>query len=69
MQNREQPLPPPTVIGFYGEAGAAEDRSPVANIDPDRAIVGLERMPITPVAANYHARDVARGKIGSLAVE
>jgi hypothetical protein len=69
VKDREHPLPPGTVIGFHDEAGAAKDRSPVANIDPDRSIVGLERMPITPVPANYHAGNVARWEIGSHAVE
>jgi hypothetical protein len=68
-KDREQGLPPTAVVGVNGETGAAKDRSAVANIDPDSALITLKEMQITAVAANYDARDVACGKIGSLAVE
>ena len=69
VKYREQPLPPTAVVGFNSDPGAAKDRSPVANIEPDRAIIDLKRMPITPVAANHDATDVACRKINGLAVE
>jgi hypothetical protein len=68
-KNREQPLPPTAVVGFNSEAGAAKDRSPIANIDPDRALVSFKEMPITAVEANHDALKVACGEIGGLAVE
>ena len=69
VKHREQPLPPTAVVGFNSEPGAAKDRSPVANIEPDRALVILKEMPITPVPANHDAGEVAGGEIGGLAVE
>lgn len=69
VKHREQPLPPTAVVGFNSEPGAAKDCSSVAKIDPDRALVSLKEMPITPVAANHDAGEVAGGEIGRLAVE
>jgi hypothetical protein len=69
MKDREQPLPPTAVVGFNSEAGAAKDRSPIANIDRDRALISFKEMPITPVEANHDAGEVACGEIGGLAVE
>src|SRR5262249_57324484 len=67
----EQPLPPTVavVVGFNSEAGEAKDRSPIANIDPDRALISFKEMPITLVEANHDGGKVACGKIGGLAVE
>ena len=69
MKAREQPLPPTAVVRFGSKTGAAKDRSSVANIDPDRALISFKGVPITPVEANHHAGEVARGEIGGLAVE
>ena len=66
-KDREQPLPPTGVVGFNSQPGAAKDCSSV--IDPDRALVSLKGMPITPVPANHDAGEVACGEIGCLAVE
>jgi len=68
-KDREQPLPPTAVVGFNREPGAAKDCSSVAKIDPDRALVSLKEMPITPVPANHDAGEIAGGEIGRLAVE
>jgi hypothetical protein len=68
-KDREQPLPPTAVVGFNSEPGAAKDCSSVAKIDPDRALVSLKEMPITPVPANHDAGEVAGGEIDGLAVE
>ena len=68
-KDREQPLPPTAVVGFNSEPGAAKDCSSVAKIDPDRALVSLKEMQITPVAANHDAGEVACGEIGCFAVE
>lgn len=65
----KQVLPPTAVVGFNSEAGAAKNRSPVANIDPDRALISFEEMQIAPVEASNDARDVARREIRRLAVE
>jgi hypothetical protein len=66
----EQPLPPTRFVGFNnGDAGAAKDRSLIANIDPDRALIGFKEMPITLVDADHDAGEVACGEIGRLAVE
>lgn len=62
-------LPPSAAVGFNSEPGAAKDRSPIANIDPDRTLVSFKEMPITPVEANHDALKVAGGEIGGLAVE
>ena len=69
VKYREQLLPPTAVAGFNSKPGAAKDRSPAANIDPDRALISLEEMEITPVVANHDARDVACSEIGSQAVK
>jgi hypothetical protein len=69
VKHREQPLPPTTVVGLNGKSGAAKDRSAVTDIEPDRAFIGLKRVPITAVAADHDARDVACGKIASFAVK
>lgn len=66
---REQAVPPPAVVGFNRAAGAAKDRSPIARVDPDRALVSLKEMPITMVEASDDAGEVARRKIGGLSVE
>ena len=68
-KHREQPLPPTAVVGFNSEPGAAKDCSPVVKIDPDRELVSLKEMPITPVPTNHDAGKVAGGEIGRLAVE
>ena len=69
MKDREQPLPPTTVVRFGSETGATKDCSPFANIDPDRALISFKEVPITPVEANHDAGEVACGKIGGLAIE
>ena len=69
-KDREQPLPPTAVVGFRSEgAGVAKDRSPAANIDADRALIGFKEMRSTPVDASHQAVEVTRGEIGGLAVE
>ena len=68
-KDREQSLPPTAFVGFNSVAGAVKDCSSVAKIDPDRALVSLKEMPITPVPANHDAGEVACGEIGRLAVE
>ena len=68
-KDREQSLPPTAFVGFNSVAGAVKDCSSVAKIDPDRALVSLKEMPITPVEANDDAGEVAGGEIGRLAVE
>jgi hypothetical protein len=65
----EQPLPPNCWLLGVKSAGAAKDRSLAANIDADRALISFKQMPITHVEANHDALNVARGEIGSLAVE
>jgi hypothetical protein len=47
----------------------AKDRSPAANIDADRALIGFKEMRSTPVDASHQAVEVTRGEIGGLAVE
>lgn len=69
VKGREQPLPPTAVVGFNREASAAKDRPPAAKIDPDRSLISLKEMPITPVAANHDAGEIACGEIGGLAIE
>ena len=66
---REQPLPPTAVVAFRSAAGIAKDRSPAANIDADRALIGFKEMRSTPVDASHQAVEVTRGEIGGLAVE
>ena len=66
---REQPLPPTAVVAFSSAAGTAKDRSPAANIDADRPLIGFKEMRSTPVDTNHQALEVARGEIGGLAVE
>ena len=68
-KDREQPLPPTALVGFRSEAGIAKDRSPAANIDADRALIGFKKMRSTPVDASHQAVEVTRGEIGGLAVE
>ena len=65
---REQAVPPPAVVGFNRAASAAKDRSPIARVDPDRALVSLKEMPITMVEASDDAGEVACRKIGGLSV-
>jgi len=69
VKQREQSLPPTTIAGFNSGSGAPKDCSSIAKIDPDRALVSLKKMPITPVSANHDGGDVARWKSRSLAVE
>ena len=69
MKDHEQPLQPTAVVGFNSEADPAKDCSPIANIDPDRALISFKEMPITPVEANHNAGNVPCGQIGGLAVE
>ena len=69
MKDYEQPLPPTAIIGFNSEADPAKDGSPIANVDPGRAVISFKEMPITPVEANYDAGKVPCAEIGSLAVE
>ena len=66
---REQPLPPTAVVAFSSAAGTAKDRSPAANIDADRTLIGFKEMRSTPVDTNHQALEVARGEIGGLTVE
>ena len=66
---REQSLPSTAVGGFGSEARVAKDRSSAVNIDADRALISFKEMPIRQVEANHDALNVARGKIGGLAVE
>ena len=68
MKDSEQPLPPTAVVRFGSETGAAKDHSPVANINPDRALISFKEVPITPVEANHDAGEIASGEIGSLAI-
>jgi hypothetical protein len=69
VKDREQPLPPTAVVRFGSETGAAKNRSPIANIDPDRALISFKEVPITPVEANHDTEEVAYGEIGCLAIE
>ena len=69
MKDREQPLPSTAVVRLGSETSAAKDRSPVANIDPDRALISFKEVPITPVEANHDAGEVACGEIGGLAID
>ena len=69
VKDHEQPLQPTAVVGFYSEAGPAKDSSPIANIDPNRALISFKEMPITTVKANHDAGKVPCVEIGSLAVE
>jgi hypothetical protein len=66
---REQPLPPTAVVAFSSAVGTAKDRSPAANIDADRTLIGFKEMRSTPVDTNHQPLEVARGEIGGLAVE
>ena len=69
-KDNEQPVPPTAVVvGFNIEAAVAKDRSPIANIDPNRALISFKEMPITSVKANHDAGNVPCVEIGSLAVE
>ena len=69
VKDHEQPLQPTTVIGFNSEASPAKNGSPIANIDPNRALIRFKEMPITPVEADHDAGNVPCGQIGGLAVE
>jgi hypothetical protein len=69
VKDSEQPVPPTGVVRFGSETGAAKDRSPVANIDPDRALISFKEVPLTAVEANDDAGEIACGQIGDLAVE
>ena len=69
MKDREQPLQPTAVVGFNSEPSPAKDGSPIANIDPNRALISFKEMPMTPVDANHDAGKVPCGEIGGLAVE
>ena len=53
MKLREQAVPPPAGVGFNRAAGAAKDRSPIAKIDVDRALISFKEMPMTPMKANH----------------
>jgi len=66
---REQSLPPTAVVAFSSAAGIVKDRSPAANIDAGRALIGFKEMRSTPVEASHQAVEVTRGEIGGLAVE
>ena len=66
---RKQPFPPTVVVGFNSSAGAAKDRSPVASINPDRALISFKEMPIPPMETNHDALNIACGEIGGLTVE
>jgi hypothetical protein len=66
---REQAVPPPAVVGFNRAAGAAKDRSAIARVDRNRALVSLKDMPITMVEASNDAGEVACRKISGLSVE
>lgn len=68
-KDRKESLPPTAVAGSNSEAGAAKDRSPVANIDPDRALISLEEMQITTMETSHDAGNVACWEIGSHAVK
>lgn len=68
-KDREQPFPATAVVEFNSEAAAAKDRPPPAKIDPDRSLISLKEMHITPMAANRDAGEIARGEIGGLAIE
>src|SRR5262245_60925713 len=69
VKDHEQPLQPTAVVGFNSETSPAKDGSPIANIDPNRALISFKEMPITPVEANHDAGKVPCGQIGGLAVE
>lgn len=69
MKLREQAVPPPAVVGFNRAAGVAKDRSPIAKVDPNRALITFKEMPITTVEASDDAGEVACRKIGGLSVE
>jgi hypothetical protein len=69
LKDCEQFLPPTAFAGFNSEAGAPKDRSPVADIDPDRGLISFKEMPIMPMQSNHDALKVAYGEIGGLAVE
>ena len=58
---REQAVPPPAVVGFNRAAGAAKDRSPIARVDRNRALVSLKEMPINTVESSDDAGEVACG--------
>ena len=66
---RHQTVPPPAVVRFNRAADAAKDRSPIAKVDPDRALVSFQEMPISTVEASDDAGEVACRKIGRLSVE
>lgn len=69
-KGREQPFPPTTVARFRSETAAApKDRSAIANINGDSALISFKQMPIAPVEANHDAGHVTSGKIGSLPVK
>jgi len=69
-KRRERPLPPTDSSGFKSEAtGAPKDRSPIANINRDGALISFKEMPIALVEANHHAGKIACAKIGGLSVE
>ena len=68
-KDREQFLPPTAIVGFGSDAGAVKDGSPVAKIDPDRALVSFKEVPMTPVETYHDAREVACGEIGVLTIE
>ena len=68
-KDREQDLPPTGVVGFRNEARVVKDRSPVTEIDVDRALISFKEMPIAPMKANHDGGEVACGQIGDLAVE
>src|SRR5262249_13641662 len=65
---REQRTPPPAIAGFNRAPGPPKDRSPIAKVDPDGALVSLKEMPIPPVESNHDIGEVACRKIGGLSV-
>lgn len=65
----EQLLPPTAIVGSGSHARVVKDGSPVAKIDPDRALVSFEKVPIAPVQTYHDAREVACRKIGVLTIE
>src|SRR5262249_19297986 len=69
VKDGEQLLPPTVIVGSGIDARAVKDGSPVAKIDPDRALVSFEKVPITPVQTYHDAGEVPCGKIGVLTIE
>jgi hypothetical protein len=68
-KNGEQLLPPTVIVGSGSDTRAVKDGSPVAKIDPNRALVSFKKVPIAPVQTYHDAREVACREIGILAIE